>query len=1035
MADDEVQNPGDQAWDDALSLFDRLSELPADECRAELARLKEKDPDAYAKVLKLMRADEVAGAHRFLAGGAVSDAIDECAVDIDESELRPAFERVGPWRLERSLGAGGMGRVWLARRHDGLYEGQVAIKMLREAVADEHAAARFAREGELLARLNHANIARLLDAGTLADGQRYLVLEYVRGERIDAFCDGRQLDIAARIRLFLQVCAAVAHAHANLVVHRDLKPANVLVPEDGNVKLLDFGVAKLIEDEAAAGDESPLTRVAGAGMTPEYAAPEQIEGGAITTVTDVYSLGMVLYRLLSGGRPYGGSGDSPARLVREIVDTEAKPLSAALAEETANEISDRRGTTPERLRRQLRGDLDNILAKALRKKPADRYASVRALMDDLEAYLDDRPVLARPDSLGYRLGKFGRRHKVGVAASAGLVAALIAGMAGILWQAQIAVEQKTEAERQAKLAKAESEKANAVKQFMIDLFRVNLPGSADIEQAQQLTARKLLDTGSGRIATQFATQPELRAELLDIVGELYFRLGEHERARQLTQERIAVLTQVAADTRETRLDSFSNLGTLAWNIGDTAAAREALTEMEKLQSGMPTDHAANEIALVGKARQELYTAPVKALDFARGALQERAQFDHVSPVGTYDMWALGVIARAQALLGQYSEALVAAESAVTLARRITGDGHFIVGDSLGWQGGVEIAAQKFVSAEAHLRSALAIARRTQGKTHPQALFVQAQLGALLHRSAHRGEGLSLLEEAVRLNARALNRNAVDDLRMRLLLGGAYWNEGRFAEAEQILMAAVSELRARPDLRLLLAEALILQSSLDGVRGRNDRATAAAAEALAIQSDAAGDKSPPVADALTVLAEAQRLAGEGGKAKDLLDKAMPRRGDVGRRFPASQLMQDLQQAELALWRGRISAGERGFRSLASRVEIDEERDYHRALLARAWLGAGRASTVSGKLAEAKAALEKAVDLRAQLGPADSPWLAEAKVALADCLIQLGERDAARDLLAQADAAYAKHLPLGRQFLYPLQKLAKLGTDPDLASPPR
>ena len=276
----------DEEWDAALETFDAIADLGSTEFAAAMAALQADDPKRYARVLSLVRADQVAADRHFLDGSAVRDALEQGKPPFDESVLLPNIERVGPWRLERSLGAGGMGRVWLARRHDGLYEGQVAIKMLRDAVADELAAARFAREGELLAKLNHANIARLLDAGSLPDGQRYLVLEYVHGERIDAYADARHLDVGARIGLFLQVCAAVAHAHANLIVHRDLKPANILVQDDGKVKLLDFGVAKMIETDAA-NDESPLTRVAGAALTPEYAAPEQIEDGAITTATDV----------------------------------------------------------------------------------------------------------------------------------------------------------------------------------------------------------------------------------------------------------------------------------------------------------------------------------------------------------------------------------------------------------------------------------------------------------------------------------------------------------------------------------------------------------------------------------------------------------------------------------------------------------------------------------------------------------------------------------------------------------------------------
>jgi serine/threonine-protein kinase len=1015
------QTGRDDHWGEALAVFDTLSELEPGERAVALECLRRENPSLHDRVASLLRADDEATAGGFMAGSAVSDVVGEHPVAA--AGVPKAAECVGPWRLERSLGVGGMGRVWLARRHDGLYEGRVAIKMLREMVADDHAAARFAREGELLARLNHPNIARLLDAGTLADGQRYLVLEYIRGERIDQYCDRLQLGIAARVTLFLQVCAAVAHAHANLIVHRDLKPANILVEGDGQVKLLDFGVAKLIEGETG-GEESPLTHVAGAGWTPEYAAPEQIEGGAITTATDVYSLGVVLYRLLSGERPFGDRTSSSASMARDIVEAEIRPLSATTGSATAADVAALRGLTPARLRRALEGDLENIVAYALKKKPAERYASARALMLDLEAYLDSRPVVARPDSLGYRAQKFIRRHKVGVAAAASLVMATLVGVAGIIWQARIAVEQKTEAERQAKLAMAESEKANAVKQFMIDLFRANLAGSSDIEQAQQLTARKLLDTGSERIASQFATQPELRVELLDIVGELYFRLGEHDRARQLTQERIALLEQSPTETRDQRMNSYGNLGTLAWRIGDTAGAREAARELEALIAGTPAVPVTNQNLLIRKARPDLYADPGKAVAVAASALQEHVRIDHVAPITSYDLAALEVVTRGQVQLGRNDLALTAAEASLDMARRFTGDDHFNAGVAEALLGEVDMAAYRFADAREHLQAALATARRTQGRTHPHTLLIQAHLGAVLHRGGKRGEGLGLLERALALHAKSLSRNAIDDLRMRLLLSEAYWDEGRFAEAGEVLNAAVVELRNKPDLKLLLGQALLLRAQWDGAGGRGDDAIADAAEARAIFVDALGDKSPRLADALVVLADELRQSGDGGRAREALDRARGLPVDAGRAFPASQLQQTLQRAELQLWRGEFDNAMESFRNVAEQVEGSGERAFHRSLIARARLGFGRAATVSGNWKEARVALTEAVDLRTALGPADSPWLAEARVALADCLLQMGDPAGAARLIAEAEAAYARRPAPGRRFTYPLKKIAAL-----------
>ena len=287
------------------------------------------------------------------------------------------------------IGQGGMGNVWLARRDDGRFEGRAAVKLLNASLVGRAGEERFRREGNILARLADPHIARLLDAGVSPSGQPYLVLEYVEGEPIDRHCDARSLGVEARLRLFLEVLEAVAHAHANLIVHRDIKPSNVLVGKDGQAKLLDFGIAKLLEGEGEAGAATALTREAGRALTPEFAAPEQMTGGAVTTATDVYALGILLYLLLSGRHPAGDALHSPGELVKAILETDPSRLSDAVSESRTQTAQIRqqnavaRATTPDGLRRQLEGDLDTIVAKALKKNPAERYASVTALADDL----------------------------------------------------------------------------------------------------------------------------------------------------------------------------------------------------------------------------------------------------------------------------------------------------------------------------------------------------------------------------------------------------------------------------------------------------------------------------------------------------------------------------------------------------------------------------------------------------------------------------------------------------------------------------
>ena len=317
-----------------------------------------------------------------------------------------------------------MGTVWLARRSDGRFEGTAAVKLLNLALLDQVGAARFRREGTVLARLNHPNIARLLDAGVTAGGQPYLVLEYVEGERLDRWCDEHRLGPEARLQLFLGVLEAVAHAHANLIVHRDLKPSNILVTPGGTVKLLDFGIAKLLEAESGEGANTTLTDAAGRALTPEYAAPEQVTGGTITVATDVYSLGVLLYLLLAGRHPTGHGSRSAAEHLRHVVETEP-----AAPERRGRQCARRSRSTVPRLRRLYAGDLDNILAKALKKRPEERYASIGAFADDLQRYLRHQPVSARRDSFGYRAAKFVRRNRLPLAL--GMAAALALGAAAV----------------------------------------------------------------------------------------------------------------------------------------------------------------------------------------------------------------------------------------------------------------------------------------------------------------------------------------------------------------------------------------------------------------------------------------------------------------------------------------------------------------------------------------------------------------------------------------------------------------------------
>jgi serine/threonine protein kinase len=412
-------------------------------------------------------------------------------------------QTVGAYTLITQIGQGGMGTVWLARRSDGRFEGEAALKFLNAALVGREGEERFRREGNLLARLAHPHIARLYDAGVSSLGQPYMVLEYVRGTPIDHYCDERTLGVAARIQLFLDVLAAVAHAHASLIVHRDLKPSNVMVTTAGDVKLLDFGIAKLLED-GDAGASAALTREGGGALTPAYAAPEQMTAGLVTTATDVYALGVLLFVLLSGEHPAGTARHSPAELVKSVVEAEAWRLSDAAAQ-TSAEAAAARGSTPEKLRRLLRGDLETVVAKMLKKDPRERYASVAELAEDLRRYLSHQPISARADSVVYGVRKFLRRQWLPVTAAAVVVVSLLAG----LW---IANRERVLAERRFEQVRQLGNKVLA-----LDEELQVLPGATKSRHEIVAMSKEYLEG----LAPEAHADPELALEL----GVSYARLA------------------------------------------------------------------------------------------------------------------------------------------------------------------------------------------------------------------------------------------------------------------------------------------------------------------------------------------------------------------------------------------------------------------------------------------------------------------------------------------------------------------------------
>jgi serine/threonine-protein kinase len=718
----------------AYGLFAEWLELDATQRAALLERTRDR-PSLHARLLELIRADSDADRQRFMVGDAIGDiaAADRSpAIDSDASG-----QRIGNWQLERSLGAGGMGQVWLAHRCDGLHQGLAAIKMLRVVVADARANDRFAQEGQILARLVHPNIAMLLDAGFTTDGQRYLVLEYVDGERIDRWCDQRRLDINARLDLFLQVCAAVEYAHANLIVHRDLKPSNILVLQDGTAKLLDFGIAKLLE--SGVGPAAQLTAEAGAAMTPGYAAPEQINGGVITIATDVYALGVILYGLLAGQSPHGRDAQTPVQLARAVVEGEPRRLSDVAQDAGVAQLAEARSSTPERLLRSLRGDLEVIVAKALKKIPAQRYASVRALADDVRRHLDHRPIAARADSATYRVAKFARRHRIGVSVS--VVLALVITISGVV----IAWEGRQTAR--------EARATAAVRDFLFGLFTAVDPNEA---KGKEISARELLDRGAKKIDADVSADPTLKPELQAVLGRIYSQLGLFDQANELQRQAIDALKADGKSSLRLVQIEAEYAYTLREH-GDLKSASTVIADAAARLQGLPEATAKDSIRVLNAQA------------------------------------SLAILQRDFAAAKRYGDA------AVALCRQSSA-GDYLLADGLLALGNAEWGLKSLGRAEADYRDALLLMTLTHGADSPRVGFLHGNLAMVMRSQSRYAQALEESEQGLAIDEKALGPNHPKTLLERGALGLTHYHLGHYNQARELLerVAATQRAQTGPD---------------------------------------------------------------------------------------------------------------------------------------------------------------------------------------------------------------------------------------------
>ncbi|HKE48189.1 MAG TPA: serine/threonine-protein kinase [Rhodanobacteraceae bacterium] len=900
---------------------------------------------------RLVRADAKARDFMEAPPGLLAESLVET---LESDPDRPlAF---GPYRVVRSIGIGGMGEVWLAERSDGEFEQRVAIKQI--AYPTPGLLQRFRQERQILARLEHPNIARLFDGGVDGRGVPYLVMEYIEGAPIDVYVRRASLDIRARLRLFLEICAAVQYAHQNLVIHRDIKPSNILVCEDGVPKLLDFGVAKVL----ATTDEAQPTETLARMLTPDYAAPEQFSGGAITTATDVFALGVVLYELLAGVRP-----------ARPRPGDGADPLapSAALAR-----------TEKAAAGRAVRGDLDRIALKALAFDPARRYATAHALAADIRCHLEGRPIAARGDGALYRLQKFALRNRLALSAALGVILVSLAAAAVSLHEAG--------------LARGEAQRAQAVRRFLTDTFAEISP---DENGGQPVTAHQLLDKGAQQMQDSVRYQPALQADLGTLLGSLYRNIGDVERADELLHHAVETSTGAGVPA-EIRARSLIELGylevdkhafvpaydhaSLALRLAESAGAagtREA-SDARHMMNGL----------LVWRGDANLAEQPLRETLAA-----DQARYGEVSEFTADDWQTLGI---ALDELSRYRESADAFEHSVAAWRAWHGDRHGALGRALNDYGLMLLHSGDLVGAERRLREASDIADALYGPDTEGARSVRSNLLRVLEQQGKLAEALPQRLRLVQIARQRSRADRPDVLAYALNVAAMDRRDlGELEEAEagfRETLALWKEIKGTDD-AYEAANPLMNLGICLALEGRYPDAEASLRAALAIQEqhDAPTSQWPNLTRAhLGNVLRLRHRAVEGRRELEAALNALQRSGNETN--PSFALMDaqlseaQLDTADAALAEATATAALAAARKALPKANVR---------LGAPLFALGRAKLARGRAEEAEPLLREALAVRSPPHPPGDPRVVEVEVALAVALAALDRRDEAAALAAQ------------------------------------
>jgi serine/threonine-protein kinase len=764
-----------------------------------------------------------------------------------------------------------MGEVYLAERADSQFEQQVAIKVVHGGALAVSMHSRLKLERQILAQLDHPNIAHLLDGGALPDGSAYLVMEYVDGLAVDIFCDSNRLDINARLKLFQTVCAAVHYAHQNLIVHRDLKPSNILVTAPGVPKLLDFGIAKLLDDRQAARHTLALTQADIRVMTPDHASPEQVRGQAITTSSDVYVLGVLLYKLLCGTSPFFISSMRLSEIERAICEKDPPPPSEMVSANESPEsqsIAEARATGAKRLRRTLDGDLDNIVLMAMRKEPERRYGSAEQLAADIQRYLEGKPVIARRDTVSYRTSKFVKRHWLPVSTAAAATVMIIAFSISTYVQSVRIAAERDRVAQQRERAERERARAEEISSFLVNLFKLSDP---EENRGNQVTARELLDSGAKRLQAGLQDQPEAKAALLSTVGAVYDSLGQYKEALPILDESL----QLQGSSHDaSHIETLLEMGNAKIGTGDLPGAEAPMQEAlhaSQIDFGAVSRESGRALWELGMLRhqqgrfgdaKDLFTQSLAILEASHAPQTD------VSPV-------LDDLAKVYAREARWGLAKQTYERALEIDRSVLGDDHPRVALRLQ---NLAIVAQNMgdlTQAETLYRDVMRRNERAYGHTHPETAVTKGNYGLLLQREGRLMEAEPLLRDAVAIRLALYGPDHYNVGYARVSLAMLLHDKGDVAGSEDEFRQALAIYdKSLPANHQYRASLLMHFARLLVDRNKFPEALAKSDESIKIWTATSPASNPQTALAHAIHAYALEHLGKLPQAAAELDAAVP-----------------------------------------------------------------------------------------------------------------------------------------------------------------